>query len=285
MKVFISWSGNTSKELAKILRAWIPSVVQAAKPYCSEDDIAKGTRWAKEISKELEDSAVGIICLTIDNLEAPWIMFEAGALSKNLEHSRVCPILFGVNPINIKGPLEQFQASKFNKQEIKKVVEMINKELGKLGLHTDVLDNVFEKWWPELEDRVNKVLSKKPKEAGTVSRTERELLEDVLERVKFLTSRASGISGRRTIIGIPPRKLAGEVSELLDKFESFAAEVISNKDITIPYPLLSSVLSSIEPIVDIIPQNEIKDSLSSKLIDLMTAVKISEVSQMSPDDD
>jgi len=191
-------------------------------------------------------------------------MFEAGALSKNLENSKVCPILFGVNPANIKGPLEQFQASKFNKQEIKKVVAMINKELGELGLNSTVLDNVFEKWWPELEEHVNKVLSEKPKEEGTISRTERELLEDVLARVKFLASRASGIPGRRTIIGIPPRKLAAEVSELLDKLESFVAEVISNSDITIPYPLLSSVLGSIEPLVDIIPQNEIKDSLSSK---------------------
>ena len=81
MKVFISWSGETSKGLAEALREWLPAVIQAVNPYFSPDDVSKGSRWSSEISKELEDSAIGIICLTKENLEAPWIMFEAGALS------------------------------------------------------------------------------------------------------------------------------------------------------------------------------------------------------------
>ena len=129
MKIFISWSGELSKEIAEILRQWIPGVIQAAKPYYSPDDITKGTRWSSEISKELDASKVGIICLTKDNLNSSWIMFEAGALSKNLEKSKVCPILFGIEPSDIKGPLIQFQASKFSKKEIKRVTKMINQEL------------------------------------------------------------------------------------------------------------------------------------------------------------
>lgn len=80
MKVFLSWSGSKSKRLAEILHTWIPSVIQAAKPYFSPDDIEKGTRWYPEVSKELKKSNVGIICLTRENLEAPWILFETGAL-------------------------------------------------------------------------------------------------------------------------------------------------------------------------------------------------------------
>ena len=85
MKVFISWSGNQSKAIASEFKEWIPAVIQAVKPYFSFNDINKGSRWATEISLELEQSKVGLTCLTRENLEALWIMFEAGALSKSIE--------------------------------------------------------------------------------------------------------------------------------------------------------------------------------------------------------
>src|SRR5690348_15249061 len=150
MKVFISWSGETSKNIAEIFRQWLPSVIQLVRPYYSPDDIAKGTRWSSEIAKELDESKVGIICLTKDNLTSPWIMFEAGALSKNIDKSKVCPILFGIDPADIQGPLVQFQAARFNKDEVKKVVRMINSELGDSALSSEVFENVFEMWWPKL---------------------------------------------------------------------------------------------------------------------------------------
>jgi len=133
MKVFISWSGERSRALAEVLSQWLPAVIQAVKPYYSPDDIAKGSRWSTEIAEELEKSRVGLICVTRENLDAPWIMFEAGALSK-LGKSRVCPILFGVDPTDIQGPLVQFQAAKFEKEDLQRVVRMINKELGDLAL-------------------------------------------------------------------------------------------------------------------------------------------------------
>lgn len=180
MKVFISWSGPTSKNIAEIFRQWIPSVIQVVKPYYSPDDITKGTRWGTEIAKELDESKVGIICLTKDNLQSPWIMFEAGALSKNIDKSKVCPMLFGVEPTDIQGPLVQFQAAKFNKEEMKKVVKMINNELGDLSLTTEVFENVFEMWWPKLNERVEMELSKPLKVAGKEVREERDILEEIL---------------------------------------------------------------------------------------------------------
>jgi hypothetical protein len=108
-------------------------------------------------------------------------MFEAGAISKNLDKAHVCPILFGVEPADIKGPLTAFQASRFEKTEIKKVVKMINGRLGDGGLSPTVLDSVFEKWWPDLEKEVNAILSKAPKAKKNGSRPERELLEEILE--------------------------------------------------------------------------------------------------------
>jgi hypothetical protein len=180
MKVFISWSGQTSKNIAEIFRQWIPSVIQSIKPYYSPDDITKGTRWGTEIAKELDESKIGIICLTKDNLQSPWIMFEAGALSKNIDTSKVCPLLFDVDPTDIQGPLIQFQAAKFNKEEMKKVVKMMNNELGELALATEVFENVFEMWWPKLNEKIEAELKKPIKSNGKEIREERDILEEIL---------------------------------------------------------------------------------------------------------
>lgn len=187
MKIFISWSGDLSKNIAEIFRQWIPGVIQAAKPYYSPDDITKGTRWSTEISKELDASKIGIICLTKDNLESSWIMFEAGALSKNIEKSKVVPLLFGIEPSDIQGPLVQFQAAKFSKSEMKKVVKMVNGELGDTSLSPDVIDSVFEMWWPKLESQIKEAEEKAKSVDKKDLRSERDLIEEVLSLTRELS--------------------------------------------------------------------------------------------------
>lgn len=181
MKIFISWSGDKSKEIASVFKDWIPAVIQAAKPYFSPSDIDKGARWSNEIAQELEASRIGLICLTDDNLQAPWLMFEAGALSKSMDKARVCPMLFGVEPTDLAGPLVQFQAAPFSKDEVHKVIKTINAQLGESALQPSVVDSVFEKWWPELDEKVQKALAKERKKSGSELRSDRELLEEVLK--------------------------------------------------------------------------------------------------------
>ncbi|WP_368085194.1 TIR domain-containing protein [Vibrio splendidus] len=91
MKVFISWSGDESHKVALALREWLPSVVQSIDPYVSSEDIDKGTRWASDIAGELDESAFGILCVTKQNLDAPWLNFEAGLLEKVLIRVRSAP--------------------------------------------------------------------------------------------------------------------------------------------------------------------------------------------------
>ena len=125
-KVFISWSGKLSQKIAGVIRTWLPSVLQATKPYYTPDDINKGARWNTEIAHELESSNIGIICLTKDNIEKPWILFEAGALSKNVGNSNVCPILFDFDSSELTGPLVSFQTTKFEESDMKKLIQTIN---------------------------------------------------------------------------------------------------------------------------------------------------------------
>lgn len=118
MKVFLSWSGSRSEAVARALRSWLPDVLQAVEPWLSSSDIQAGARWASELELQLQESGVGIICLTPENLTAPWVLFEAGALSKSLGSAYVCPYLYGFSPSELHGPLVQFQATPATRNQI-----------------------------------------------------------------------------------------------------------------------------------------------------------------------
>lgn len=187
MKVFISWSGPLSLTIAKALKDWLPSVIQAIKPFLSSEDIRKGARWGTEIAAELEISQIGIIVLTRDNREAPWIHFEAGALSKSMDKSKVCTLLFGLSPTDVAGPLTEFQATTFSKDEMFKLVETINLELEEAKLPDTTLYKSFEKFWPELEQAINQALKNHESVAEEEElRDPRELLEEILTIVRGL---------------------------------------------------------------------------------------------------
>jgi pyruvate-formate lyase-activating enzyme len=81
-----------------------------------------------------------------------------------------------------KGTLVHFQGAKFDEKEIKRVVKMINSESGEHSLELNVLDRVFEMWWPKLELDVHKM--QKPAKAKGEKRTDRDILEEVLSLVR-----------------------------------------------------------------------------------------------------
>lgn len=180
-KVFISWSGELSKALGEAVRDWIPKVLQSVKPYFTPDDIEKGARWSKEISQELSSSQLGIICLTQDNQNSPWILFEAGALSKNLKGSKVCPILFNFDTADLIGPLASFQATKFTKEEFKKLIESINISCNETKLEQKNLDETFEMWWPKLDEKVKEILNQDKSGTKPKKRDTRDMIEEILD--------------------------------------------------------------------------------------------------------
>ena len=82
MDIFISWHGKRSHAVAVALRDWLPLIVNAFKPWLSSADIDKGARWRTELATKLGSVTAGIFCLTPSNLTAPWLIYEAGAISR-----------------------------------------------------------------------------------------------------------------------------------------------------------------------------------------------------------
>ena len=126
MKVFISWSGEPSHQIALAIRNWLPTVLPYIEPWVSSKDIRKGARWMQEIGSNLEQANFGIFCIVQGNIDEPWVNFEAGAISKSLEHGKVAPVLFNVQREEVTGPLGQFQSTIFDENDIEELVNSIN---------------------------------------------------------------------------------------------------------------------------------------------------------------
>jgi len=155
MQILISWSGNKSKAVATALREWLPYVFQTVIPWMSAADIGAGQRWGKELSERLEETNFGILCITEESLKAPWLLFEAGALSKSLEESRIVPYLIDVVPENLaNSPLSQFQAVTADKKGTKKMLKGISESNKENFQQESVFEQVFEVWWPKLEPKL-----------------------------------------------------------------------------------------------------------------------------------
>ena len=167
MNIFISWSGLKSQKAAQSLGKWLPQISQTVRPWISSEDIEAGSRWNIELARILNNSQFGIVCLTKENLSSEWILFEAGALSKSLEISRIVPYLIDVKPSDLKGPLSQFQAVRANKEGTRKLLKAISDNNPHHHRLDSTLESAFEILWPQFESSLKDLIA--PESTPTVS--------------------------------------------------------------------------------------------------------------------
>lgn len=186
MKLFISWSGKRSNAMAEALHEWIPLVLHYVEPWLSQTDIEAGQRWAEQVAKELETSNFGLVCVTQENVASPWVLFEAGALAKSLQGSRVVPFLLDLEFRDITGPLAQFQAKKVDRTGMSEVIQSLN-QLAAHPVPEDRVKQLFDALWPELEKKISSI----PKTSGLAKHTrpQPEILEELVASVRALDSR------------------------------------------------------------------------------------------------
>jgi hypothetical protein len=221
LQVFISWSGTRSQKIAEALRDWLPLVIERPIFWLSSRDIAEGTRWAEELSEQLERSHFGILVLTPENVLSPWLLFEAGALSKSLKLGRVIPLLVEIETSALRGPLAQFQAATADSQGMLRIVRAINMAAQE-GATDSILLRRFTAFWPELESKLGSV----PSEPGTDSKTHPAASrgtadEDVLNGLKQQLAEMAEMMRQivaswnpTDAVGIPAHVSAGENPEI-----------------------------------------------------------------------
>jgi hypothetical protein len=187
--VFISWSGERSHKLALALDQFLSDVIHRVVPWVSSKDIDKGTLWRGNLAETLRDLKVGILCLTTENLNAPWILFEAGALSKTLSDSLVVPFLLDLDLNQMSSPLRDFNCTKATKDDTFKLLQTLNGAIGE-PVSTERLRRGFDKFWPDFEAAVQALAKEKPKDAKPAPpRSPEDILEDIVSRLGRLERR------------------------------------------------------------------------------------------------
>lgn len=135
--IFISWSGLNTKQFAIALKCILETIVfpkneTGLECFVSDEDIFAGTDWWIKIKNELKSCNLGILCVTNENINAPWIFYEAGAMASRELPS--IPLLIGCDIDSLIGtPLQGKQCINFdNSKKFIKMMENINDHLNLL---------------------------------------------------------------------------------------------------------------------------------------------------------
>jgi hypothetical protein len=157
LKVFLSWSGDTSRQVAAALRDWLPEVIQALDPWMSDVDIPKGSRWSQQLAAELASTHFGLVCATADNQRSPWMLFEAGALSRSVSGGDVATVMINIDPTDVVDPLGQFQLTMLSHRDMLKLLDTMNRKLAS-PLPDERLLKAFQLRWDEFVDAIDPAL-------------------------------------------------------------------------------------------------------------------------------
>jgi len=155
-------------------------VLQGVEPYMSSESIEKGARWSSHIGKELEEARFGLVILTKENLSSRWLHFEAGAVAKSVDESRLAPLLFGLRPADVLQPLSQFQITTFAKDDVLKLLRSANVASDGALMPDARLVALFDKLWSDLKGKIDLILHEHDSTKNVPSRSTEEILEEVL---------------------------------------------------------------------------------------------------------
>ncbi|MCX9025227.1 MAG: toll/interleukin-1 receptor domain-containing protein [Candidatus Methanoperedens sp.] len=267
MKIFFSWSGSQSKKVAEILRDFLLFVFHDIDPWISSEDIGKGKRWSSEIAQALEDANIGVICLTKENLNRPWLLFEAGALSKRIKDSLVCTFLLDIEEADIinSNPLSQFQHTKNSKEDVFAFLKTINEAYGEKKLDDAILEPTFEKWWLDFEKKISLIPSSPKKENEPPVRKDSEILAEILETVRNIERERSLIKSSPT-----PEKFHTKVLNIISQDKLF--EIISTRinGIVIPNGAYIKILEPVkERQIRVVLSKRLDELTYSKIFDML----------------
>lgn len=200
MRVFVSWSGDRSKAAALGLRSLLEGTFPEAVEVFISDNINAGEPWVLRIHSELELSQFGVLCLTQDNFQAPWLLFEAGAVAKKFGAALVVPYLIDELPAAAdRSPLAHFQKVPANYEGTLRLVKSINAAREK-PQDNQKLERLFNGWWRDFEQTLKEL---PPPAQAPDSQSDRDILVKIMQKI-------DGLLEARQDSKAPPLKLPNE---------------------------------------------------------------------------
>ena len=268
MKIFISWSGNRSKAVAEVLSDWIKCVLQASEPWISTRHIDRGSLWFTEINDKLRDISVGIVCLTQENKDKPWILFESGALAKGLSTNRVCTFLVDLKPHDLTDPLAQFNHTTPDRVGVWELVRTLNSCLLEKALDERVLEKAFEVYWPIFQVEFDNALNSNEPEKQAKPRAKEDVLTEILSITRDMSKRVSNLekhqqSSLSTARIIEPRPSRVDILKMI-RSGSALTDVIDSQirrgvDPTMAIDVVNEVLMDNAGVIRTRPANQEND--------------------------
>jgi hypothetical protein len=150
--VRISSAEFTSERLGETIDWWLNLTL----PFCPTQVV--GNPEVGRIAHDSTPPNVTCLCVTQAALRAPSLYFAAGALYPHrATGARIVPILLDVEPDELQGtPLGMFQAASATRADLAVLAADLN-DLAQRRLSQSQLEALFERSWPEMEQRLQRV--------------------------------------------------------------------------------------------------------------------------------
>lgn len=211
MKVFLSWSGEKSKKVALALRSSLKYFIQSIEPWMSEKDIEAGRRWSEEMHKQLATTRIGILCITSDNVTAPWIYYEAGALAYKMYNPIVIPYLFDLKIADVpNGPLALFQMKEANEYGTFDLINTINKAEPKKRLLEEHLKITFDDNWPKLKKELLEIYNTFSEQID--EKAQNDKIDEFIDTLQVLEGQKGELE-QITVMGNQLKKVVSELKQ------------------------------------------------------------------------
>ncbi len=147
-KIFLCWSKSRSKAVAGAWAKLLPEIIQGITPILSTR-FQKGKEWYRLLRRDLDEAKTGIVFLTPENLNSPWIHFEAGALATAVGNhdGDVFTYLYNLDPGQLTGPLTAYHSTVATKEDTRRLVVDLSTALNREPPD----ERQYGSWWSKLQ--------------------------------------------------------------------------------------------------------------------------------------
>ena len=237
--VFFCWSGQRSRKLAAELKKHLPKFIPGlAHPNGTNlfmsDDVPKGNRWFDAVEKQLDEADVGIVCITREGLQSGWIHFEAGALARTIRKKRkqggtLLTYLLGVGSDELTGPLAEYQATGFDREDTKRLCAAIISAMAREAEEPPDWEIAFNKNWGHFERAVKAIGPQPAAELipGFEDMFRRKTFNEPLEECTRQSWIDRFTAVRETLAALEARRpvMAADNTYLLDLYNQLGSEL------------------------------------------------------------